>query len=43
MFKVMFNMAGFAFEEFFNDYQEAKNFAEDQQLVGFQTWILEVK
>lgn len=42
MYKVNYNMAGFAFEEYFDDYQDAKYFAEDRQLVGFQTWIMKV-
>ena len=42
MYKVDYNMAGFAFEEYFEDYQDAKYFAEDRQLVGFQTWIMKV-
>lgn len=42
MYKVNYNMAGFAFEEYFEDYQDAKYFAEDRQLVGFQTWIMKV-
>ena len=41
MFKVMYNMAGLAFEECFNNYQAAKDFAENRQLAGFQTFILE--
>ena len=42
MYKVNYNMAGFAFEEYFEDYQDAKYFAEDRQWVGFQTWIMKV-
>ena len=42
MYNVDYNMAGFAFEEYFEDYQDAKYFAEDRQLVGFQTWIMKV-
>lgn len=42
MFKVMYNMAGLLFEECFDNHQDAKDFAEDRQLAGFQTLILEV-
>lgn len=42
LWKVMFNMVGYEFEEMFDDYQDAKNFAEDHAAVGFQCIIVEI-
>lgn len=42
MYKVNWNMAGFSFDEYFDNYEDAKYFAEDRQLFGFQTLILKV-
>jgi|Laugrespbdmm15dd_1035085.scaffolds.fasta_scaffold183698_2 hypothetical protein len=39
--KVIYNMAGFQFEEIFDDYQDAKYFAEDRAQVGFQYIIVQ--
>ncbi len=39
--KVLYNMAGFEFQEVFDDYQDAKNFAETMAAVGFQYLIAE--
>jgi hypothetical protein len=48
MYRVNYNMAGFAFDEYFlhkyfDNRQAAVNFAKDRQAVGFQTWIIKVK
>ena len=43
MDRVNFNMAGFAFDEYFDDYADAQSFAKDRQAVGFQTLIIKVK
>jgi len=42
MYKSDFNMAGFSFDEYFDDYQEALATAKDRQAVGFQTLITKV-
>lgn len=39
--KVIWNMAGFQFEDIFDDYQDAKSFAEDRLAVGFQYIIVQ--
>ena len=39
--KVIWNMAGFRFEDIFDDYQDAKYFAEDRAAVGFQYIIVQ--
>lgn len=39
--KVIWNMAGFQFEDIFDDYQDAKYFAEDRAAVGFQYIIVQ--
>jgi hypothetical protein len=36
-------MAGFSFDEYFDNYTDAKYFAEDRQQYGFQTWIMKVE
>ena len=41
LWKVIFNMAGFEFEEIFDDYQDARYFAEDRAAVGFQYIIVQ--
>jgi hypothetical protein len=43
MYRVNFNMAGFLFDEYFDNYLDARYFAEDRQAVGFQTLIVKVK
>lgn len=42
MYKVNFNMAGFSFDEYFDDYEDAQYFAQDRQAIGFQTLITKV-
>jgi hypothetical protein len=43
MYRVNFNMAGFSFDEYFDNYTDARYFAEDRQQYGFQTWIMKVE
>jgi hypothetical protein len=43
LYRVNFNMAGFAFDEYFDNRQDAEYFAKDRQAVGFQTLIVKVK
>lgn len=41
LWKVIWNMAGFQFEEIFDDYQDAKYFAEDRAMIGAQYIIVQ--
>ena len=43
MYRVSFNKIGYSFDEYFDNLQDAKNFAKDHEAVGFQTLILKVK
>jgi len=43
MYRVNFNMAGFSYDEYFDNYTDAEYFAKDRQAVGFQTLIVKVK
>ena len=43
MYRVNFNIAGFSFDEYFDNRQDAEYFAKDRQAAGFQTWIMKVK
>lgn len=42
LYRVTFNLAGLSFDEYFDNYEDAKYFAEDRQLFGFQTLIVKV-
>ena len=42
MYRVNFNLAGFSFDEYFDNRKDAEYFAKDRQLFGVQTLILKV-